>query len=111
MKYLTKEELIAKIQGIEWDDFEAKASKTQLPSDVWPTVRSFSNTSGGWILCGVAQHGKKFEIEGVDDPQKIETDFNTTLRNGKYNQVLVAQNRKFEVDGKMIVGFMFLLQT
>lgn len=105
MKYLTKEELIAKIQGIEWDDFEAKASKTQLPSDVWPTVSSFSNTSGGWILCGVAQHGKKFEIEGVDDPQKIETDFNTTLRNGKFNQVLVAQNRKFEVDGKMIVGF------
>lgn len=105
MQYLTREELIAKIQDIEWDDFEAKASKTQLPTDVWPTVSSFSNTSGGWILCGVAQHGKKFEIEGVENGQKIESDFNTTLRNDKFNQVLVTRNRKFEIDGKMVIGF------
>ena len=105
MQYLTREELIAKIQDIEWDDFEAKASKIQLPTDVWPTVSSFSNTSGGWILCGVAQHGKKFEIEGVENGQKIESDFNTTLRNGKFNQVLVTRNRKFEIDGKMVIGF------
>ena len=105
MEYLTREEPIAKIQDIEWDDFEAKASKSQLPTDVWPTVSSFSNTSGGWILCGVAQHGKKFEIEGVENGQKIESDFNTTLRNGKFNQVLVTQNRKFVIDGKMVIGF------
>lgn len=105
MEYLTREELIVKLQDIEWDDFEAKASRTQLPADVWPTVSSFSNTSGGWILCGVAQHGKKFEIEGVENGQKIESDFNTTLRNGKFNQVLVTQNRKFVIDGKMVIGF------
>ena len=105
MKYLTREELIAKIQEIEWDDFEVKASRTALPQSTWETVSSFSNTSGGWILCGVAQYGKKFEVEGVENPEKIETDFNTTLRNGKFNQVLVAQNRKFQVEGKWVLGF------
>ena len=71
MKYLTREELIAKIQDIEWDDFEGKTSKTELPADIWRTVSAFSNTSGGWILCGVAQHGKKFDIEGVEDGERI----------------------------------------
>lgn len=99
MQYLTREELIAKIQDIEWDDFEAKASKTQLPTDVWPTVSSFSNTSGGWILCGVAQRGKKFEIEGVENGQKIESDFNTTLRNGKFKPSYLGQLSHYPLQG------------
>lgn len=105
MNYLTKEELVAKIQDIEWDDFEVKAARTELPKNIWETVSAFSNTSGGWIVCGVAQHGKQFEIEGVDNPEKIETDFNTTLRNGKFNQVLVAKSQKYLIDGKTVVAF------
>ena len=105
MKYLIKEELIAKIQEIEWDDFEAKTAKTELPKNTWDTVSSFSNTSGGWILCGVAQHGKKFEIEGIDNGEKIESDFNSTLRNGKFNQVLLAQGKKYVIDGKLVLAF------
>jgi|GEM_PF-4078331 len=31
--YLTREELIAKIQDIEWDDFEAKASRERLTGE------------------------------------------------------------------------------
>ena len=86
---MTREELIAKIQDFEWDDFEAKEAKTELPKNTWETVSAFSNTSGGWILCGVAQRGKKFEIQGVDNGEKIESDFLTVLRNkGKFNHVL-----------------------
>lgn len=105
MMYLTKEDLISRIQEIEWDDFEAKAAKTELPKNTWDTVSSFSNTSGGWILFGVAQHGKKFEIEGVENGEKIESDFNTTLRNGKFNQVLQATGKKYIIDGKLVMAF------
>lgn len=105
MKYWTKEELIAKIQEIEWDDFEAKTARNELPKNTWDTVSSFSNTSGGWILFGVAQHGKKFDIEGVNNGEKIELDFNSTLRNGKFNQVLWAQGKKFIIDGKLVLAF------
>lgn len=62
---MTREELISKIQDIEWDDFEAKEALNELPKNMWDTVSAFSNTSGGWVLCGVAQKGKKFEILGV----------------------------------------------
>lgn len=38
---------------------------------------------------GVAQKGKKFEIEGVDNPAKIESDFLTTIRSkDKFNHIL-----------------------
>ena len=44
MTYLTEEDLIAKIKDIEWDDFEAKAARSELPQNTWDTVSSFSNT-------------------------------------------------------------------
>ncbi|MBQ3711492.1 MAG: putative DNA binding domain-containing protein [Bacteroidales bacterium] len=103
---LSQKELIAKIQDIEWDDFEAKASRTQLPADTWRTVSAFSNTSGGWILFGVAQHGKNFEIEGIENGEKIENDFLTTIRNkDKFNHVLHCEAKKLNVDGKLLLAF------
>ena len=104
--FLTREDLIAKIQDIEWDDFEGKTSKTELPADIWRTVSAFSNTSGGWILCGVAQHGKKFDIEGVEDGERIESNFLTTIRNqDKFNHVLHCEPRKYNIDGKLVLAF------
>ena len=103
---MTREELIVKIQDIEWDDFEAKEAKTELPKNTWETVSAFSNTSGGWILCGVAQRGKKFEIQGVENGEKIESDFLTVLRNkGKFNHVLSCTPKKIDVDGKLVLAF------
>jgi ATP-dependent DNA helicase RecG len=103
---MTREELIAKIQDIEWDDFEAKEALNELPKNTWDTVSAFSNTSGGWVLCGVAQRGKKFEIQGVENGEKVENDFLTTLRNkDKFNHVLQCRPAKIHVDGKLVLAF------
>lgn len=77
---MTREELINQLQDIEWEDFEAKEAKNKVPSNVWDTVSSLSNTSGGWIVFGVRQDGKKFEVQGVSDGEHIESDFLNTLR-------------------------------
>lgn len=103
---MTKEELLQKLSEIEWDDFECKAAKDKLPEDVWSTVSAFSNTSGGWIVFGIRQVGKKFEIQGVNNGEKTESDFLNTLRGGqKFNMRLSAKGTKYNFDGKLVLAF------
>ena len=103
---MTKEELLQKLTEIEWDDFECKAAQNKLPEDVWETVSAFSNTSGGWIVFGIKQRGKQFEIQGVNNGEKTESDFLNTLRNGqKFNMRLSAQGQKYNFGGKLVLAF------
>lgn len=107
---MTKEELLNRLNGIEWTDFEAKEAKNDLPKNIWETVSAFSNTNGGWIVLGIkerkSERGVTFEIQGVDRPEKIEQDFINVIRsNGKLNQRLSVQSERFEIDGKTILAF------
>ena len=103
---MTKEDLLQKLTAIEWDDFECKRAQDKLPDDVWSTVSAFSNTSGGWIIFGVKQQGKSFEINGVNNGEKTESDFLNTLRNGqKFNMRLTARGQKYNFDGKLVLAF------
>ena len=104
-KSLTRQELLQRLQDIEWDNFEVKAARTDIPKDVWETVSAFSNTSGGWIVFGVSQKKKIFEIIGVDAPEKIENDMLTTLRSKtKFNVKLSPLAKKYNIDGKSVQG-------
>ena len=103
---MTKDELIKRIADIEWEDFECKEALNQLPNSVWETVSAFSNTSGGWIVLGVKQSGKRFDVQGVNNGEKIESDFLTTLRDGqKFNVKLFAKAHKYDIDGKTVLAF------
>jgi ATP-dependent DNA helicase RecG len=44
---MTKDELLQYLQDIEWENFEVKTAKSEVPKDTWETVSAFSNTSGG----------------------------------------------------------------
>ena len=102
---MTKEELVARLRDIEWDDFEVKAAKSELPKNVWETVSAFSNTSGGWIVLGVKQSGRTFEVQGVDNIEKLEQDFLGTLRSGKFNQTIFARPKRYDVDDCKLLAF------
>ena len=69
---MTKEELIARLNDIEWNDFEVKEALGGLPKSIWETVSAFSNTTGGWIILGVkekkTENGPEFIINGVSNP-------------------------------------------
>ena len=105
IKIMTKEELIDRINDIEWEDFEAKEAKSELPKNIWETVSAFANTSGGWIVLGVKQNGKKFEISGVDNAEKLEQDFLGTLRSQKFNEPVDAKSMLYHIDGHKVLAF------
>ncbi len=103
---MDKQAFLQRLEDIEWDDFEVKKSSGELPKDVWETVSSFSNTSGGWLVLGVSQTGKTFEISGLDNPEKIEQDLVNTLRSrNKFNILINPECRKYKIDGKTVLAF------
>ncbi|MFH1824551.1 MAG: RNA-binding domain-containing protein [Candidatus Firestonebacteria bacterium] len=99
---MNKAELINKLQDIEWEDFEVKEAKSELPKNVWETISAFSNTSGGWLVLGVKEAKKGYEITGIENPKKIETDFLSTIRTEKFNRPLKAKIRKYNIDGNIV---------
>ncbi|MDR2890576.1 MAG: putative DNA binding domain-containing protein [Alistipes sp.] len=104
--WMNKDALLKRLSDIEWDDFEVKRSSDELPKNIWDTVGAFSNTSGGWIVLGVSQNGKTFEITGVANPEKIEQSVVTTLRGrNKFNVLINPECRKYDIDGKTVLAF------
>ncbi|MFW5852841.1 MAG: RNA-binding domain-containing protein [Nanoarchaeota archaeon] len=103
---MNKQELIEKLEDIEWEDFEVKEAKSEIPKNSWQTVSAFSNTAGGWLIFGVSQKGRSYAITGVNNPEKIEQDFTTTLRNGdKFNKKINVESKKYDFDDKIVLAF------
>lgn len=104
---MIKEELLQRLNDIEWDDFEVKEASGGLPKSMWETVSAFSNTAGGWIILGVHEEkGKKistFEIVGVDKPEKMEQDLAAILRStSKFNVPILARIDRMDFDGNIV---------
>ncbi|KAA6324217.1 hypothetical protein EZS27_026429 [termite gut metagenome] len=103
---MDKDILLKRLSDIEWDDFEVKEAFVELPKNIWETVSAFSNTSGGWIILGIAQHGKIYEITGVGNPEKTEQDLVTVLRSqNKFNVLINPECKKYIIDNKTVLGF------
>uniref|UniRef100_UPI00356B3E35 RNA-binding domain-containing protein n=1 Tax=Mariniphaga sediminis TaxID=1628158 RepID=UPI00356B3E35 len=102
---MTKEELIQKLSSLEWEDFEVKAAKSELPKSVWETVSAFSNTSGGWLVLGVKEKNNDFEISGVRNAEKLEQDFLNTLRGTKFNVFISTKQEVYQFEDKTVLAF------
>jgi len=103
---MNKQELIERLEDIEWEDFEVKEAKSELPKSSWETVSAFANTAGGWLIFGIKQTNKHFEIQGVKNAEKIEQDFTTTLRNEtKFNKKIDFKAKKHNIDNKTVLAF------
>lgn len=73
---MTKEELLLRLNDIEWDDFEVKEASGGLPKSMWETVSAFSNTAGGgWIVLGVKEkrddNGSTYIVKGIPNAEKL----------------------------------------
>ena len=107
---MKKEDLLSRLNGVEWNDFEVKEAKNEVPKSAWETVSAFSNSYGGWIVFGIKETGNRgkstFEIQGVEQVEKIERDFVNVLRSvDKFNKRIAVQTVKFEIEGKNVLAF------
>ncbi|MCK4312921.1 MAG: putative DNA binding domain-containing protein, partial [Candidatus Cloacimonetes bacterium] len=103
---MTREELIIRLQDIEWEDFEVKKAEKTIPKNSWETVSAFANTGGGWLVFGVFQQKEEYTITGVKYPEKIEQDFITALRsNQKFNVRISPTCKKYEIEDKTVLAF------
>lgn len=86
---MTKEELLARLNDIEWNDFEVKEASGGLPKSMWETVSAFSNTEGGWIILGVKEKknadGSVYGVKGVPNPEQMEK---IAVRSIEYSELL-----------------------
>ncbi len=105
---MTKGELISRLKGYEWTDFECKKARSNVPKDAYSTVSAFANTQGGWLIFGVSENAGLLEITGVDlnSFDRVQDAFLTTLRGGqKVNHIIPAEPHVYEVDGNRILAF------
>ena len=72
---MTRDELLACLQSIEWSDIEFKEASWAVPKDALSTVSAFANTAGGQLVFGVKQANGLFAVTGVTDADKVQNDF------------------------------------
>ena len=77
---MTRDELIEKLKGFEWNDVEFKEAAREVPKDAWSTVSAFSNTAGGSLVFGVRYKNGVHEIVGVIEVDKVQNDFLSAIR-------------------------------
>lgn len=103
---MTKEELIDLLQKHEWRDVEFKAAANNVPKDAYKTVSAFSNTSGGHLVFGVSENGAQLEISGVQNVDKVQNDFLSSLRgDGKFSKLIEAVEDLIEHENKTLLIF------
>jgi ATP-dependent DNA helicase RecG len=103
---MTKEELLNRLSGIEWDDFEVKEAAWAVPKSAYESVSAFANTAGGYLVFGVKEAGRQFEIKGVIEVEKVHSEFMNTLRSGnKLSKIIDATCNQIDCSGDKVLVF------
>ncbi len=103
---MTKDELLARLKGFEWNDVEFKLGQRGVPDSSYETVSAFANTSGGWLVFGIREQNGVFSIEGVIEVDKILSDFLSTVRSRqKLNREISVIESAIEHDGAHVLAF------
>jgi ATP-dependent DNA helicase RecG len=103
---LTRDELIERLKGYEWDEVEFKKARRGVPEDSYSTVSAFSNTAGGWLIFGVKQEKGQFVVSGVEDVDKVQNDFFSCLRAGdKLSRPIDVSGEIHDIEGKKVIVF------
>ena len=77
---MNRDDLLQRLQSIEWTDIEFKEAAWAVPRDALSTVSAFANTEGGHLVFGVKQANGGFAVSGVTDADRVQNDFLSQVR-------------------------------
>lgn len=103
---MTRDELLERLNSIEWNDIEFKAASWAVPKDALSTVSAFANTTGGHLVFGVEEANGKFSVSGVIEADKVQNDFLGQIRDkNKISVFLPVVGEIHAVDGNRVIAF------
>ena len=79
---MTRDELLARLDGTEWTDFEVKSAAGGVPQDAFKTIAAMANSGGGWIVFGVSEDDGGYTFTGIDDIDRFQNDLLSAIRTG-----------------------------
>ncbi len=77
---MNRTELLERLDGTEWADFELKSAQGGVPVDAFKTLSAFANSGGGWLVFGVGETADRYEIQGIDDIDRFQNDLLSACR-------------------------------
>lgn len=92
---MTRDELLTRLNSIEWNDIEFKEAAWAVPRDALSTVSAFANTAGGHLVFGIKQENGTFTVSGVIDADKVQNDFLGQVRD--HNKISIF----LPIDGEL----------
>jgi ATP-dependent DNA helicase RecG len=103
---MTRDELLARLNSIEWNDIEFKEAAWAVPKDALSTVSAFANTAGGHLVFGIKQENRTFSVAGVIDADKVQNDFFGQVRDrNKISIFLPIDGELHALDGSTVIVF------
>ena len=103
---MTRDDLLATLQSIEWSDIEFKEATWAVPKDALSTVSAFANTDGGHVVFGVKQANGKFAVTGVTDADQMQNTFLGQVRDtNKVSVLLPIEPKKHDLPEGIVLAF------
>ena len=101
---MNREQLLARISSVEWDDIEFTKACNGVPKGALEAVSAFANASGGHIVFGVSEAGESYAVTGVCDVDKVQGDFLSLVESaGKISAALPVTAKVHEFpEGRVI---------
>lgn len=92
------EEILAAVRVGENLDWEFKSARGGLPQSMWATYSAMANTNGGVIVLGVEQRDGAFDVSGLDNPERIQANFWSSINNRNTVNLNLLTDRDVSLD-------------
>ena len=96
---MNRTELLQRLDGTEWLDFELKSAQGGVPDDAFKTLSAFANSGGGWLVFGVADRDDGYDVQGIADVDRFQNDLLSACRSSnKLRRAVSIHPRLFRFD-------------